>query len=73
MFSKLYNFKQSHWTYMHTYESYELIIPKKTNPTTKTWEMHIKINKQKMDPNFLTHDLWSKTKQGNQQIHQGML
>jgi hypothetical protein len=31
--------------------------------------MHTKMNKHQNDPNFLTQDLWSKTKLGMQQIH----
>jgi hypothetical protein len=35
--------------------------------------MHNKINKHQMDPNFLTHGLWSKTKLVMQQIHLELL
>jgi hypothetical protein len=31
--------------------------------------MHTKINKYPIDPNFLTHALWSKTNLGMQQVH----
>jgi hypothetical protein len=31
--------------------------------------MHTKINKHPIDPNFLTHVLWSKTNLGMQHIH----
>jgi hypothetical protein len=35
--------------------------------------MHTKINTQQHDPNFLTHDLWSKTNLGMQHIHLELL
>jgi hypothetical protein len=35
--------------------------------------MHIKIDKAFLDPNFLSLLLWSKTSQGNQHIHLGLL
>jgi hypothetical protein len=35
--------------------------------------MHIKINKNQNDSNFLTHGLWSKTKLGTQQIYLELL
>jgi hypothetical protein len=35
--------------------------------------MHTKINKHPNDPSFLTHDLWSKTNLGMQQIHLELL
>jgi hypothetical protein len=31
--------------------------------------MHTNINKHQIDPNFLTHVLWSKTNLGMQHIH----
>jgi hypothetical protein len=31
--------------------------------------MHTKLNKHPIDPNFLTHVLWSKTNLGMQQTH----
>jgi hypothetical protein len=35
--------------------------------------MHTKIKTYQNDSNFLTHDLWSKTKLGMQHIHQELL
>jgi hypothetical protein len=35
--------------------------------------MHTKINTHQHDPNFLTHDLWSKTNLGMQHIHLELL
>jgi hypothetical protein len=35
--------------------------------------MHTKINTHQFDPNFLTHDLWCKTKLGMQHIHLELL
>jgi hypothetical protein len=35
--------------------------------------MHTKINTHQKDPNFLTHDLWSKTRLGVQHIHLELL
>jgi hypothetical protein len=35
--------------------------------------MHTKLNTHQNDSNFLTHDLWSKTKLGMQQIHLELL
>jgi hypothetical protein len=35
--------------------------------------MHTKINTLQIDPNFLTHDLWSKTSLGMQHIHLELL
>jgi hypothetical protein len=31
--------------------------------------MHTKINTHQNDPNFLTHEVWSKTRLGMQHIH----
>jgi hypothetical protein len=35
--------------------------------------MHTKINAQQFDPNFLTHDLWSKTRPGMWHAHLELL
>jgi hypothetical protein len=35
--------------------------------------MHTKINAQQFDPNFLTHDLWYKTRLGMQHAHLELL
>jgi hypothetical protein len=35
--------------------------------------MHTKINTHQIDPNFLTHDLWSKNMLGMQHIHLELL
>jgi hypothetical protein len=35
--------------------------------------MHTKINTHQIDPNFLTHGLWSKTRLGMQHIHLELL
>jgi hypothetical protein len=35
--------------------------------------MHTKINTRQIDPNFLTHDLWSKTRLGMQHIYLELL
>jgi hypothetical protein len=35
--------------------------------------MHTKINTRQIDPNILTHDLWSKTRLGMQHIHLELL
>jgi hypothetical protein len=35
--------------------------------------MHTKINAQQFDPNFLTHDLWSKTRPGMQHVNLELL
>jgi hypothetical protein len=35
--------------------------------------MHTKINTHQIDPNFLTHDIWSKTKLEIQHIHLELL
>jgi hypothetical protein len=35
--------------------------------------MHINIKKHQKDPNFLTHDLWSKSKLVRQHIHLELL
>jgi mRNA-degrading endonuclease YafQ of YafQ-DinJ toxin-antitoxin module len=47
------------------------LITQKNNKklATKARYMHTKINKHPIDPNFLTHVLWSKTNLGMQHIH----
>jgi hypothetical protein len=35
--------------------------------------MHTKINTHQIDPNFLTHDIWSRTRLGMQHIHLELL
>jgi hypothetical protein len=35
--------------------------------------MHTKINTHQIEPNFLTHDLWSKARLGMQHIHLELL
>jgi hypothetical protein len=35
--------------------------------------MHTKINTHQNDPNFLTHDIWSKTDLGMQHTHLELL